>query len=65
MQQRQEAPRARALRCPLTGQQSVLIRAGAREVVVWGPVDAEALAAGINMAVARMKERAASRQGLA
>lgn len=63
--QQQEAPRAKALVCPLTGQQSVVIRAGAREVVVTGPVDAAALAAGINQAVARMKLRAAVRAGLA
>lgn len=62
MGQRDDTPRARVVACPLTGRRTVMVRAGSRELAVGGPVDAEALAAGINEAVARMKHRAALKQ---
>lgn len=62
MRPAEDTPRARVVVCPLTGRRTVMVRAGGRELAVGGPVDAEALAAGINAAVGRMKHRATLKQ---
>jgi hypothetical protein len=48
-------PRARVVRCPLTGSETLRVRCGAREIEVKGAANPHELATAINQQLARIR----------